>query len=123
MSNENSPLPVASFFSDAIKRQISVLQDYFLLAVQSVFNIFTPPLYWIDTLEQMDIIGVGSMPIVVISAVFIGGVLVVNTASQLERVGMTALTGDGVALALVRELRPTITALLVAGRNASGIAS
>ncbi|MGH9790619.1 MAG: MlaE family ABC transporter permease, partial [Candidatus Acidiferrales bacterium] len=44
-------------------------------------------------------------------------------SSQFERFGQTALTGDVVAIALVRELGPTITALLVAGRNASGIAS
>jgi phospholipid/cholesterol/gamma-HCH transport system permease protein len=123
MPDENSSFPVASFLSGFVKSKILILQDFFLLTFQSIVNIFTPPLYWADALEQMDLIGVGSMPIVVISAVFIGGVLVVNTASQLERFGMAALTGDGVALALVRELGPTITALLVAGRNASGIAS
>src|SRR4029077_15618548 len=71
----------------------------------------------------MDVIGVGSLPIVVTPSGFIGGVLVINTASQLQRFGMDALTGDGVALALVRELGPTITAILVTARNASSIAS
>jgi phospholipid/cholesterol/gamma-HCH transport system permease protein len=71
----------------------------------------------------MDQIGVGSLPIVFIAGLFIGGVLVLQTASQFERFGETALTGDAVSLALVRELGPAITALLVAGRNASGIAS
>ena len=65
----------------------------------------------------------GSLPIVVITAFFIGGVLVLQTSSQFERFGETALTGDAVSLALVRELGPAITALLVAGRNASGMAS
>ncbi len=49
--------------------------------------------------------------------------MVLQTAAQFERFGETALTGDAVSLALVRELGPAITALLVAGRNASGIAS
>jgi len=49
--------------------------------------------------------------------------MVLQTAAQFERFGETALTGDAVALALVRELGPAITALLVAGRNASGMAS
>lgn len=108
---------------EAVKRQIFALQDYFFLALQSIVNVFTPPYYWSDALDQMDLIGVGSLPIVVITAFFIGGVLVLQTASQFERFGETALTGDAVALALVRELGPAITALLVAGRNASGIAS
>ena len=94
-----------------------------MLATQSVRNIFTSPEYRHDMLEQMDLIGVGSLPIVVISSVFIGGVLVVQTAAQFQRFGETSLTGEVVSLSLVREFGPTITALLVAGRNASGIAS
>jgi phospholipid/cholesterol/gamma-HCH transport system permease protein len=121
---EDSGTPsVPLVLGTALKRQILAVQDYSLLAIQSVANVLTPPHYWTDTLEQMDLIGVGSLPIVVISAVFIGGVLVLQTAAQFERFGETALTGDAVSLALVRELGPAITALLVAGRNASGIAS
>src|SRR5271170_4428567 len=115
--------PVASALVEGVKRQVLVVQDYAKLSFQSLANVFTPPHYWTDTLEQMDIIGVGSLPIIVLTGFFIGGVLVLQTASQFERFGETALTGDAVALALVRELGPTITALLIAGRNASGIAS
>ena len=115
--------PVVSALADGIKRQVQVVQDYAELSFQSLANVFTPPHYWADTLEQMDIIGVGSLPIIVLTGFFIGGVLVLQTASQFERFGETALTGDAVALALVRELGPAITARLVAGRNASGIAS
>src|ERR1700691_4135261 len=124
MPEENETLqPVVSALAEGIKRQVQVVQDYAELSFQSLANVFTPPHYWADTLEQMDIIGVGSLPIIVLTGFFIGGVLVLQTASQFERFGETALTGDAVALALVRELGPTITALLVAGRNASGMAS
>lgn len=112
-----------SVLGDALKRQIFALQDYALLTLQSLKNAVTPPFYFVDTLEQMDLIGVGSLPIVVITSFFIGGVLVLQTASQFERFGETALTGDAVSLALVRELGPAISALLISGRNASGIAS
>src|ERR1700693_4621737 len=118
-----TPPSVSFVLLDALKRQIPAVQDYSLLAFRSLANVLTPPHYWSDTLEQMDLIGVGSLPIVVIASVFIGGVMVLQTAAQFERFGETALTGDAVALALVRELGPAITALLVAGRNASGIAS
>jgi phospholipid/cholesterol/gamma-HCH transport system permease protein len=115
--------PVSSILADVIKRQVLAVQDYTMLSVESIKNVFTPPFYWMDTLEQMDLIGVGSLPIIMLTGFFIGGVLVLQTAAQFERFGETALTGDAVALALVRELGPAITALLVAGRNASGIAS
>jgi len=109
--------------SEALKRQVFSVQQYASLTMQSLTSLLTPPVYWADILEQMDLIGVGSLPIVVITAFFIGGVMVLQTAAQFERFGETALTGDAVSLALVRELGPAITALLVAGRNASGIAS
>lgn len=114
---------VSSVLADVIKQQVLTVQDYTMLSVESIKNVFTPPFYWMDTLEQMDLIGVGSLPIIMLTGFFIGGVLVLQTAAQFERFGETALTGDAVALALVRELGPAITALLVAGRNASGIAS
>src|SRR6202162_2478333 len=83
----------------------------------------TGPRYFPDMLEQMDDIGVGSLPIVLLSGFFIGAVMVLQTGSQFERFGQTSLTGDVVSLALVRELGPTITGLLVSGRCSSGIAS
>jgi phospholipid/cholesterol/gamma-HCH transport system permease protein len=123
MPEPTEPPSHVARLADALKHPIFTLQDYVLLSVQAFFDIFTPPVYWTDTLNQMDIIGVGSIPIIVAAFFSIGGVLVLNTANQLTRFGMASLTGDGVSLALVRELGPTITALLVAGRNASGMAS
>jgi phospholipid/cholesterol/gamma-HCH transport system permease protein len=123
MPETNETPSILSFLGGALKRWVFAVQDYALLALQSVGNIFLPPYYWMDALEQMDSIGVGSLGIVVTTYFFIGGVLVLQTASQFQRFGETALTGDAVSLALVRELGPAITALLVAGRNASGIAS
>ncbi|MBI3668884.1 MAG: ABC transporter permease [Acidobacteria bacterium] len=113
----------ASVLLEALKRRVLAVQNYALLSLRSVTNLFHPPLYLADTFEQMDLIGVGSLPIVLLTGFFIGAVMVLQTASQFERFGQTALTGDVVALALVRELGPTITGLLVAGRNSSGIAS
>src|SRR5271163_362244 len=109
--------------SESLKLRVLALQDYCELVARSLANLFSPPWYWTDTLAQMDNIGVGSLPIVLTTGFFIGVVLVLQTSAQFQRFGETALTGDAVSLALVRELGPTITALLVAGRNASGIAS
>src|ERR1700756_304639 len=108
--------------SDGAKRWILHVQDYSLLSSRSVKTLFSPPYYVSDILDQMDIIGVGSLPIVLLTGFFIGAVMVLQTAAQFERFGQTALTADVVSLALVRELGPSITGLLVAGRNASGVA-
>jgi phospholipid/cholesterol/gamma-HCH transport system permease protein len=114
---------LTSALTDSLKRQILAFQDYIYLVVRSLTNVLRPPWYWSDTIYQMDVIGVGSLPIVLTTGFFIGVVMVLQTAAQFQRFGETALTGDAVSLALVRELGPAITALLVAGRNGSGIAS
>ena len=122
-ANPPRPPSVVEVLSDAAKEMVLKVQDYAKLAGQSVANLATPPRYGQDTLSQMDDIGVGSMPIVLLSGFFIGAVMVLQTGSQFQRFGQVSLTGDIVSLALVRELGPTITGLLVAGRCASGIAS
>ena len=116
-------ISIIGTLSDGAKRWILHVQDYALLSAHSVARLFSPPYYVSDVLDQMDIIGVGSLPIVLLTGFFIGAVMVLQTAAQFERFGQTALTADVVSLALVRELGPSITGLLVAGRNASGMAS
>jgi len=123
MFEATEPQNLSGAVSDILKRRVLAFQDYILLACRGIANIFSPPWYWADMTTQMDLIGVGSLPIVLTAGFFIGVVLLLQTAAQFQRFGETALTGDIVSLALVRELGPTITALLVAGRNASGIAS
>ena len=107
----------------ALKNIVQTVQDYTLLAAESVACVFRTPLYMDDALNQMDVIGIGSLPIVLLTGFFIGAVMVLQTAAQFSRFGETALVGDVVAISIVRELGPSITSLLVAGRNASGIAS
>jgi phospholipid/cholesterol/gamma-HCH transport system permease protein len=119
MSSPSIPSAVGS----ALKMQTFYLQDYSLLAFQAVRNIFTTRRYFTDLVAQMDQIGVGSLLIVFIALLCVGGVVVLNSATQFTRFGATALTGDAVSLALLRELGPVFVALLVAGRNATGMAS
>ena len=115
-------IPV-NVLNDLAKEKILAVQEFALLGLRALRNLFSPPRYVGDTLTQMDIIGVGSLPIVVLASFFIGAVLVLQTADQFVRFGSPGLTGDVVSLALVREIGPVIIALLVAGRVSSGIAS
>jgi phospholipid/cholesterol/gamma-HCH transport system permease protein len=114
---------MGTVLAGALKQLVADIQAYAHLSTRGLANLATSPRYFQDTLDQMDVIGVGSLPIVLMSGFFIGAVMVLQTGSQFTRFGQTALTGDVVSIALVRELGPTITGLLVAGRVASGIAS
>ena len=114
---------VSSVIGNALKMWTFSLQDYSLLTMRSVRNMFGSRGYFSDLVDQMDQIGVGSSLIVVVALFCVGGVVVLNAASQFARFGETVLTGDAVSLALLRELGPVFTALLVAGRNATAMAS
>ncbi len=105
------------------KAKVQSIQDYSLLAGRSLSNVFRHPRYVTDMLQQADIIGVGSLPIVVLTGFFTGAVLALQTSNTLQRFGSLSLTGQVVAVTMVRELGPVLTGLMVAGRNASGMAS
>ena len=109
--------------TDWLKQQVKSVQDYTLVAARSIGNVFTGPRYLADTTQQADLIGWGSLPIVALAGFFTGAALAQNSGSTLQRFGSVTLIGQLVSLGMVRELGPVITGLMVAGRNASGIAS
>jgi len=114
---------VPSAIENTLKMWTFFFQDYTLLTIRSVRNIFASTRYFSDLVEQMDQIGVGSVLIVAVALFCVGGVVVLNAAAQFARFGETVLTGNAVSLALMRELGPVFTVLLVAGRNATAMAS
>src|SRR5437660_10935262 len=105
------------------KQKVLAVQEYTLLAAQSVANLMRKPLYFADMVQQADLFGVGSLPIVVLTGFFTGGVLALQTANTLQRFGSITLIGQLVSTSMVRELGPVLTGLMVAGRNSSGMAS
>jgi phospholipid/cholesterol/gamma-HCH transport system permease protein len=105
------------------KDKVQSVQEYALLAARAIANLFKHPVYWGDILQQADLIGVGSLPIVVLTGFSIGGSLALNSANTLQRFGSLSLIGQLVAVGMVTELGPIITGLMVSGRNASGMAS
>jgi phospholipid/cholesterol/gamma-HCH transport system permease protein len=105
------------------KEKLEAVQDFSVLAGQSVANLFRYPRYFADMIQQADLIGVGSLPIVVLTGLSIGAELALNSANTLQRFGSLSLIGQLVSVGMVRELGPIITGLMVAGRNSSGMAS
>src|SRR5579859_2215140 len=108
---------------DFVKRSLLAVQEYAYLSLRAVTNLIRKPLYLADTIQQADFIGVGSLPIVILTGMFTGIVLALNTSKTLEQFGSLSLTGRLVSLSMVRELGPVLTSLMMSGRNASGIAS
>ena len=84
-------MPIDSIESIAKKLVLSV-QDYAILTGRSIANIFQRPRYFADLIVQADSIGIGSVPIVLLTGFFTGGVLALQSASSLAQFGATAIT-------------------------------
>lgn len=106
-----------------IFRLLVHVQGFSVLSGKAIGNLFRRPHYIRETMEQMDVIGVGSVVIIVFTGFFTGAVLALQAAESLRSFGAVGLTGQLVAISLVRELGPVLTALMLAGRIGAGIAS
>ncbi|HVW84338.1 MAG TPA: ABC transporter permease [Bryobacteraceae bacterium] len=108
---------------DILKGPIQAIQEFYLLTGRALRNVIRTPHYGDDIKLQMDIIGVGSIPIVLLTGFFSGAVMSLQMGRALQQYGQTGRTGTVVSIILVRELGPVLAAVMVAGRNSSGIAS
>ena len=88
---------------------------------ESAKLMFTRPIRWRQVLDQMNKVGVTSLPLVFLTALFTGMVLALQSAYQLRLFAATQYTADLVALSITRELGPVLTAMVVAGRVGASI--
>ena len=108
---------------DFLKGPVETFQEFLFLSGRAFRNMFRSPHYADDILLQMDAIGVGSLFIVSLIGFFSGVVMALQMSRALATYGAQGQIGQIVSITLVRELGPVLASLLVAGRNASGIAS
>src|SRR5438552_12820038 len=107
----------------SLKAAVKEVQDLSFLTGKAFASMFRRSFYVRDILLQMDLFGVRSLTVVLLTGFFTGAVLTVQTSSQLSRFGAVGFTGGLVSVSLVRELGPVLAALMVAGRVGSGMAS
>ncbi len=93
--------------------------------IQMVGRVFAwtprPPYDWRELLRQMVKVGVNSMPVVLLTAMFTGMVLALQTFTVLSRFSAESFVGSLVALSMVRELSAVLSGLIVAGRAGSAM--
>ena len=94
-----------------------------LLFKDTLRALFKTRLRWEAALDQMNKIGVTSLPLVFLTALFTGMVLSLQSAYQLRLFAAEQFTSDLVALSITRELGPVLTAMVVAGRVGAAIAA
>src|SRR5262249_34563895 len=87
---------------DLAKRIVGAFQDFVLLGIRAIGNVFRSPHYADDVFIQMDTIGVGSLPIVVLIGFFSGAVMAMQMSRALAVYGAQGQIGKIVSITLVR---------------------
>lgn len=86
-------------------------------------NLFVRPLRIGLTVQQIEFIGIQSLPIILLSSAFTGAVFTYESHEAFALFGAQGMVGGTVGVAITRELAPTLTGLLVAGRAGSAMAA
>ncbi len=95
----------------------------FTLFLQTLLSIARPPFRGRQVFEQMVKIGVDSLPIATLTSFFIGLVIALQSAYQMQKVGAEMYIPSLVSISITREIGPILTALVVAGRVGASIAA
>ena len=106
-----------------LKKFLFELQEITSLIVAAFVGLFKGPRYFGEIIRQMDLVGVGSLPIVILTGFFTGGVEVLQSYPTFEYYSIQNTVGRTVATSLMRELGPVLTALMVSGRIGSAISA
>ncbi len=121
------PVPAVIDRLAALGRQtlnfIAEMGKMALFLAEGLWLLFRPPWRPYLILRQLYFIGVGSLSIVLLTGLFTGMVLALQGFYTLEKFGSEGLLGPAVALSLIRELGPVLTALVVTGRAGSAMAA
>ncbi|UCG78287.1 MAG: ABC transporter permease [Nitrospirota bacterium] len=97
--------------------------NIFLLLTKVTRRVFSLPVDYKIISHQMIAIGIKSVPVVFITAIFTGMVLALQTYTGFKRFGAESMVGTVVALSMTREMGPVLTALIVAGRAGAAMAA
>src|SRR5499433_3638095 len=92
-----------------------------LLTKQVFGSLALPPKYFRLVVQEIEVMGVRSLGVALTAAVFTGMVFTIQSAVNMGRFGAESYVGPVAALAILRELGPVLTAILVGGKVASGI--
>jgi phospholipid/cholesterol/gamma-HCH transport system permease protein len=102
---------------------IEGLGNFALLALNVPYWAVRPPYRLGVLFQQMEFVGVGSVFIIVLTGFFAGAVFAMQSVEAFRMLNSEGLVGSTVALILTREVGPVFTALMVAGRVGSGMAT
>jgi len=109
------------FLIDWFKHFAYESQRLFFFSGRMVGSLFGRPFYVAETFEQMYLIGVGSLFLVILTGISAGQGMALQFSNELAEFGSKNYLGRIMAIAIIRELGPVLTGVMIAARVASGI--
>jgi phospholipid/cholesterol/gamma-HCH transport system permease protein len=106
-----------------VKSALLELQEYVRLCAATAAATVSRPFYYRDLVQQFDQIGLGSLTVVLLTGLFTGAVLALQSGMTLDQFGARSVVGRLVSASMIKELGPVLTALMLSGRVGSGIAA
>jgi phospholipid/cholesterol/gamma-HCH transport system permease protein len=114
---------VLNWANERLKAAALELQEYTRMCHAALVGAVTRPFYYRDVVQQLELIGVGSLAVVILTGLFTGAVLALQTGITLDQFGARPFVGRLVSASMVKELGPVLTALMLTGRVGAGIAA
>ena len=106
-----------------LKAAVLEVQEYVRLCIAATRGMVSRPFYYRDLVEQFEQIGTGSLTVVLLTGLFTGAVLALQSGITLDQFGARPFVGRLVSASMIKELGPVLTALMLTGRVGSGIAA
>ncbi|MCK5687621.1 ABC transporter permease [Myxococcota bacterium] len=102
---------------------VAEIGNVFIFLMRIVVAMVKPPYRFGELIRQMEFVGVGSLPIIILTGTFTGAVFTLQLVQAMAQIQMESSVGSTVMLAISRELGPVLTSLMVTGRVGSSMAT
>lgn len=108
-------------FGEKVIKSIESFGNFVVMSLQVFTQLLKGRIHFRNTIQQFAFIGADSLPIVILTSLAVGSVFCLQVSNQFIKFGAVSFIGGTTAMAIVRELGPMITAVVVAGRVGAAI--
>ena len=114
---------IVAGINNLLKFLVFETQEFVIFMARAAGCLCRKPRYWNDFFDHMDIMGVASIPIVLISGACVGALITLDTLAELRLFGAHVLLGKLTGLSIIRGFGPVLTAMIVSSRICSSAAA
>jgi phospholipid/cholesterol/gamma-HCH transport system permease protein len=119
----NPASKLVAFLGKTVLESVFHMGRYSILSLRSLILAIIPPWRLRTVFRQMELVGVNSLFVVILTGIFTGAVFTLQVIYGFRRFSAESMVGPTVATAMTRELGPVLTSLMVTGRVGSAMAA